>query len=295
MRTLVTGGAGFIGSNLVDALLARGDEVTVIDDLSTGRAPNLDAPSPTAPSWSRTTSATPRRTTAALRGGAARGRLSPGRADRRAPVGRGPRLRRLDQRRRHREHARGGARRRARGRFVFISTGGAIYGEGEDKELPLAEDAAVEPLAPYGQSKFAAEGYVALYQRLYGLSGRQPQAGQRLRAAPGPARRGGRDRDLLRPAAPAERRRCSATAGRRATTYMWGTWSTRCCPPPPASQRLLQRRHRRRVERARAGRADAGALRGGRLRAGVRPGAPRRGVADLDSNWLAAREQELEV
>jgi len=37
MRTLVTGGTGFVGSNLVDALLARGDEVIVIDDLSNGR------------------------------------------------------------------------------------------------------------------------------------------------------------------------------------------------------------------------------------------------------------------
>src|SRR3954454_24911586 len=43
MRCLATGGAGFIGSNLVDALLARGDEVTVVDDLSTGRMGNLDA------------------------------------------------------------------------------------------------------------------------------------------------------------------------------------------------------------------------------------------------------------
>src|SRR5215210_1022555 len=42
-KTLVSGGAGFIGSNLVDALLAKGDEVTVIDDLSTGRAQNLDS------------------------------------------------------------------------------------------------------------------------------------------------------------------------------------------------------------------------------------------------------------
>ena len=37
MRAVVTGGAGFIGSHLVDALVARGDEVAVVDDLSTGR------------------------------------------------------------------------------------------------------------------------------------------------------------------------------------------------------------------------------------------------------------------
>jgi len=42
MRCLVTGGAGFIGSNLVDALVVRGDEVTVVDDLSTGRRVNLE-------------------------------------------------------------------------------------------------------------------------------------------------------------------------------------------------------------------------------------------------------------
>ena len=42
MRALVTGGAGFIGSNVVDALLARGDEVAVVDDLSTGRIENLE-------------------------------------------------------------------------------------------------------------------------------------------------------------------------------------------------------------------------------------------------------------
>ena len=42
MRALVTGGAGFIGSHVVDALVARGDEVTVLDDLSSGKRENLD-------------------------------------------------------------------------------------------------------------------------------------------------------------------------------------------------------------------------------------------------------------
>src|SRR6186997_1166813 len=42
MKALVTGGAGFIGSNLVDALVERGDEVAVLDDLSTGRRERLD-------------------------------------------------------------------------------------------------------------------------------------------------------------------------------------------------------------------------------------------------------------
>ena len=60
--------------------------------------------------------------------------------------------------------------RAGRGRVVFVSTGGAIYGEGEGQQLPLDEDAPIAPLSAYGQSKFAAEGYLALYERLYGLS-----------------------------------------------------------------------------------------------------------------------------
>src|ERR1700737_2693922 len=42
MRVLVTGGAGFLGSHIVDALRARGDDVTALDDLSTGNRANLD-------------------------------------------------------------------------------------------------------------------------------------------------------------------------------------------------------------------------------------------------------------
>ena len=55
------------------------------------------------------------------------------------------------------------------GRFLFASTGGAIYGEGEGRDLPLPEDAERRPDAPYGQSKLAAEGYLDLYARLHGL------------------------------------------------------------------------------------------------------------------------------
>jgi UDP-glucose 4-epimerase len=62
-----------------------------------------------------------------------------------------------------------GARRQDRCRFVFASTGGAIYGEGDGRPLPLGEDADRRPDAPYGQSKLAAEGYISLYRRLYGL------------------------------------------------------------------------------------------------------------------------------
>lgn len=57
-------------------------------------------------------------------------------------------------------------------RFVFSSTGGAIYGEGARRagELPFAETARCEPFSIYGQSKYAAEGYVSLYRRTRELS-----------------------------------------------------------------------------------------------------------------------------
>ncbi len=170
MRALVTGGAGFIGSNLVDALLARGDAVTVVDDLSTGRRENLDG---------------------ALAAGAELAEL-----DIREAAALGERVAaarpeivfhlaaQIDVRRSMADPAFDAAvnvggtanlleAMRAAGspRIVFVSTGGAIYGEGAGKDLPLGEGAPIEPLSPYGQSKFAAEGYLALYERLYGLSG----------------------------------------------------------------------------------------------------------------------------
>jgi UDP-glucose 4-epimerase len=170
MRTLVTGGAGFIGSNLVDALLARGDEVIVVDDLSTGRRENLEQ---------------------ALGGGAelveADIRDRAGMVD--VAAGARPEVvfhlaAQIDVRKSIADPAFdasinvGGtanvleaAREAGARRVVFTSTGGAIYGEGEGQALPLAEDAPIAPLSAYGQSKHAAEGYIALYERLHGLSG----------------------------------------------------------------------------------------------------------------------------
>ncbi len=169
MRALVTGGAGFIGSNLVDALLARGDEVTVVDDLSTGRRVNLDgalaAGAELAELDIREAAALSERVAAArpevIFHLAAqidvRRSIDDPAFDAAVNVGGTANLAEA-------------ARAAGCSRIVFISTGGAIYGEGEGQQLPLDESAPIAPLSPYGQSKFAAEGYLALYERLYGLS-----------------------------------------------------------------------------------------------------------------------------
>ena len=170
MRCLVTGGAGFIGSNLVDALLARGDEVTVVDDLSTGRSSNLDS----------ALAAGAELVELDVRDGVALTEL----AQERRPERIFHLAAQIDVRKSIEDPAFdaginiGGtanvleaARAGGCGRVVSISTGGAIYGEGEGQDLPLAEDAPIAPMSAYGQSKYAAEGYLALYERLYGLSG----------------------------------------------------------------------------------------------------------------------------
>ena len=169
MPALVTGGAGFIGSHLVDALVERGEEVVILDNLSTGRRENLttalehgaelvegDVTDPAAVS----------KLVESRRPGAifhlaaqidVRVSVSDPVFDLGVNVGGTINL--LEA-----------ARRAEVGRFVLASTGGAIYGEGSDRDLPLDETAECLPDAPYGQSKYAAEGYLSLYERLYGLS-----------------------------------------------------------------------------------------------------------------------------
>jgi UDP-glucose 4-epimerase len=167
MKALVSGGSGFIGSHLVDALLERGDEVVAVDNLSTGRRSNLEG----------ALERGARLIEEDIRDGdemkklfaqeqpeivfhlAAQMdvRVSTARPDYDAQVNVLGTLNLLEA-----------ARESGAGRFVFTSTGGAIYGEAED--LPAGEDSPIRPEAPYGQAKFAAEGYCELYRRLHGLS-----------------------------------------------------------------------------------------------------------------------------
>ena len=176
MRSLVTGGAGFIGSNLVDALLERGDEVLVMDNFSTGRRVNLkqalDRGAKLAEVDIRDAESVdhtfkdfqPERVFHLAAQIDVRRSVADPAYDAGVNVGGTAIL--LEASR-----AQGDRADASMPRFVLVSTGGAIYGEGAGRRLPLPEDTEVAPLSPYGQSKAAAEGYVALYERLYGLSG----------------------------------------------------------------------------------------------------------------------------
>ena len=161
-RTLVTGGAGFIGSHLVDALLAHGHDVTVLDDLSSGRRERVD---PAAELLICSVNDAPA-LDAALDGVEVVYHLAAQidvRASVEAPaadagvnvVGTATVLE--------------SARKAGVRRVVLASTGGAIYGDADI--VPTPEAAEPRPLSPYAVSKASAEGYVALYARLHGLSG----------------------------------------------------------------------------------------------------------------------------
>jgi UDP-glucose 4-epimerase len=156
MRAVVTGGAGFIGSNVVDALLARGDEVHVLDDLSKGSRDNVDAAATLHVADIRE----PDEVFAAARpdvvvhlAAQADVRVSVERPVLDADVNVLGTVRILEAARAH------GAK------VVFSSTGGAIYGECDG---PAPETAERRPLAPYGTSKLCGEEYLATWNRLWG-------------------------------------------------------------------------------------------------------------------------------
>jgi UDP-glucose 4-epimerase len=160
MRVLVTGGAGFFGSHLSDAFLARGDEVTVIDDLSSGREGRLDEH-------------------------AVLHKLSIIDAEQLAALVETVRpelichlAAQIDVRVSVAYPADDAqtnvvgtvnvleAARAAGARVLFCSTGGALYGR--DAPIPAPEYVLPLPESPYGIAKYCAELYVALYNRLHG-------------------------------------------------------------------------------------------------------------------------------
>jgi UDP-glucose 4-epimerase len=159
VRAIVTGGAGFIGSHVVDALVARGDAVLVLDDLSHGRRENVNGGARLVVGDVRDRD-TVEGAFAACRpavcfhlAAQADVRVSVERPDFDCEVNVLGTIRVLEAAREH------GAQ------VVLASTGGAIYGECTE---PALEEAPRRPLAPYGASKLAAEEYLATYARLYG-------------------------------------------------------------------------------------------------------------------------------
>jgi UDP-glucose 4-epimerase len=160
MRAIVTGGAGFIGSHVADALVARGDEVHVVDNLATGSRENV---SPAAELHELD-----------IREEAVEelvGRLRPEvvfHLAAQADVGTSVERPIFDSE----VNVVGTVRvleaaRAAGARVVFTSTGGAIYGE---CERPAQEGDEPRPLSPYAASKLAAEGYLATWNRLHGTT-----------------------------------------------------------------------------------------------------------------------------
>jgi UDP-glucose 4-epimerase len=161
MKILVTGGAGFIGSHIVDAYVAAGHEVVVLDDLSSGRTENVHREA--------------RLVQLDIREKAARELIRQERPD-----VLNHHAAQMDVRRSVADprfdadvnligflNVLEGAREAGVGRVIFASSGGAVYGDRE--ELPTTENDPTEPVSPYGVSKRAGELYLHFYHVSHGL------------------------------------------------------------------------------------------------------------------------------
>jgi UDP-glucose 4-epimerase len=170
MRMLVTGGAGFIGSTLVDRLLAEGQTVDVVDDLSTGSLANLANARASAGHQltvhqmdvrsSELVDLMARHRPEVVFHLAAQAdvRVSVAEPVFDADVNVLGTIRVLE-----------GARQAGASRVVFAASGGTLYGEPDVSELPLKESLPHRPLSPYGVSKKAAIDYLVAYRELHSL------------------------------------------------------------------------------------------------------------------------------
>ena len=165
MRILVTGGAGFIASNIADAFIAGGHDVAIVDNLETGFRENVN---PKARFYEND-----------IRDAVAIDRIF----DEFKPEVVNHHAAQMDVRRSTRDPVYDAqcnilgslnlilaAQRTGVKRFQYVSTGGAVYGEVPESALPVNEDYPVNPICQYGISKHTVEHYLFLYHRLYGLS-----------------------------------------------------------------------------------------------------------------------------
>jgi len=161
MKILVTGGAGFIGSNVVDGYIEQGHDVVVVDDLSSGSEENLN-PNATFYHVDIRSEEVPRiferERPEVLNHHAAQISVPASVQDPLfdADVNIKGLLNLLEAAVKYRT-----------GKVIFISSGGAIYGEA--REYPTSENYPPEPLSPYAVAKFCSEKYLAFYHHQYGL------------------------------------------------------------------------------------------------------------------------------
>jgi len=161
MKVLVTGGAGFIGSNVVDLFIKNGHDVVIVDDLSTGRRANINSRAKFYEMDIRDpgmreifASERPEIVDHHAAQIDVRRSVSDPRFDADVNLLGSIQLAELA----HEFGVR---------KFIYISSGGAIYGE--PVYLPCDEAHPVQPLAPYGASKYTFELYLYLYKETYGL------------------------------------------------------------------------------------------------------------------------------
>jgi UDP-glucose 4-epimerase len=163
VKILVTGGAGFIGSHVVDRCVEAGHGVAVVDDLSSGQRQQVNAAARLHVVDIRTPALDD-----VFRGEAPEAVVH---LAAQASVGRSVANPQLDAE----INVLGslnlleGARRAGTRRFVYISTGGAGYGDTD--VVPTPESHPTRPVSPYGTSKVAAELYLGCWEALHGLSG----------------------------------------------------------------------------------------------------------------------------
>lgn len=162
MSALVTGGAGFIGSHVVDRLVDEGYRVTIVDNLSTGKLKNLNHHatfhhmSITSPSLGEVFNREKPDLVfhLAAQSSVSKSVKDPFEDNEINVLGT---LRLLEESRRAGVH-----------KVIYSSTGGALYGEPE--VVPCPDDAPVSPVSPYGMSKYMAEQYLDFYARQYRLN-----------------------------------------------------------------------------------------------------------------------------